>query len=46
MATVAVTSTHVREELAGADVVLESLEQLPGLLAARFDAAAVLERQH
>jgi mannitol-1-/sugar-/sorbitol-6-phosphatase len=43
MATVAVTSTHAREELAAADVVIESLEELPGLLAARFDAAAVLQ---
>jgi sugar-phosphatase len=42
MATVAVTSTHAREELAAADVVIESLEELPGLLAARFDAVAVL----
>jgi sugar-phosphatase len=46
MATVAVTSTHAREELGAADVVLESLDELPGVLAARFDAAAVLERQH
>jgi mannitol-1-/sugar-/sorbitol-6-phosphatase len=46
-ATVAVTSTHTAEELAAADVVIESLEELPALLAARFDAAAVLvERQH
>jgi sugar-phosphatase len=41
-ATVAVTSTHARQELAAADVVIESLEELPALLAARFDAAAVL----
>jgi sugar-phosphatase len=46
MATVAVPSTHTREELAAADMVLESLEELPGVLAARFDAAAVLERRH
>ena len=46
MATVAVTSTHAAEELARADVVMGSLEELPALLAARFDAAAVLERQH
>lgn len=45
-ATVGVTSTHAREELAAADVVIESLEELPGVLAARFDAAAVLEKQH
>ena len=29
-----------------ADVVLGSLEELPALLATRFDAAAVLEQQH
>jgi sugar-phosphatase len=46
MATVAVPSTHAPAELRGADVVLESLEELPGVLAARFDAAEVLERQH
>lgn len=46
MATVAVTSTHTREELGAADAVLGSLEELPELLAARFDAAAVLQRQH
>jgi mannitol-1-/sugar-/sorbitol-6-phosphatase len=46
MAMVAVVSTHAREELAAADVVLESLEELPALLAAEFDAAAVLELQH
>ena len=42
-ATVGVTSTHPPEELAAADVVIESLEELPELLATRFDAAAVLE---
>jgi sugar-phosphatase len=46
MASVAVPSTHAPEELARADVVLGSLEELPALLAARFDAALVLERQH
>jgi mannitol-1-/sugar-/sorbitol-6-phosphatase len=46
MATVAVPSTHAPEELGAADVVLASLEELPGVLAARFDAALVLERQH
>jgi len=46
MATVALASTHDADELARADVVLESLEELPGLLAARFDAASVLELQH
>jgi sugar-phosphatase len=45
-ATVAVTSTHAREELAAADVVIGSLEELPGVLTARFDAGEVLERQH
>jgi mannitol-1-/sugar-/sorbitol-6-phosphatase len=45
-ATVAVTSTHAREELAAADVVIDSLEELPGVLAQNFDAAAVLEQQH
>jgi sugar-phosphatase len=46
MATVAVPSTHAPEELQRADVVLGSLEELPGVLAARFDAAAVLQQQH
>lgn len=41
-ATVAVTSTHAPAELAAADVVIETLEELPGVLADRFDAAAVL----
>ncbi len=45
-ATVAVTSTHPPEELAAADVVIVSLEELPALLAARFDAAEVLKQQH
>jgi mannitol-1-/sugar-/sorbitol-6-phosphatase len=45
-ATVAVTSTHAREELAAADAVIASLEELPALLAARFDAGEVLKRQH
>jgi mannitol-1-/sugar-/sorbitol-6-phosphatase len=43
-ATVGVTSTHACEELAAADVVIGSLEDLPGVLAARFDAASVLEQ--
>lgn len=46
MATVAVPSTHPPEELAAADVVLGSLEELPAVLATRFDAALVLEQQH
>ena len=46
MATVAVTSTHAREELPAADVVIGSLEELPGVLARDFDAATVLQRQH
>ena len=33
-------------EIAAADVVLGSLEELPAVLATRFDAAAVLEQQH
>jgi sugar-phosphatase len=41
-ATVGVTSTHAAEELGRADFVLGSLEELPELLATRFDAAAVL----
>jgi sugar-phosphatase len=41
-AVVAVTSTHTAAELAAADVVVESLEELPGVLRDRFDAAAVL----
>jgi mannitol-1-/sugar-/sorbitol-6-phosphatase len=45
MATVAVPSTHAPAELRRADVVLGSLEELPELLAARFDAAEVLELQ-
>jgi sugar-phosphatase len=45
-ATVGVTSTHTGEELAAADVVIGSLEELPALLAARFDAGSVLEQQH
>jgi sugar-phosphatase len=46
MASVAVTSTHAREELGAADVVIETLEELPALLATRFDASPVLEGQH
>ena len=46
MAAVALPSTHAREELGGADVVLDSLEALPELLATRFDAAEVLKQQH
>jgi len=41
-ATVAVTSTHGAGELARADVVVGTLEDLPGVLARSFDAAAVL----
>jgi sugar-phosphatase len=41
-ATVGVTSTHAAPELAGADVVISSLEEFPGVLASRFDAGAVL----
>ena len=41
-ATVAVTSTHAAAELAAADVVIETLEELPAVLRDRFDASAVL----
>jgi hypothetical protein len=40
-----VPSTHGPEELGRADIVLGSLEELPELLATRFDASSVLERQ-
>ncbi len=46
MAAVALPTTHAREELGRADVILDSLEELPELLATRFDAASVLEQQH
>jgi sugar-phosphatase len=46
MAAVGVTSTHAREELAEADVVIETLEALPELLETQFDAAPVLKQQH
>jgi mannitol-1-/sugar-/sorbitol-6-phosphatase len=46
MAAVALTSTHAREELGRADVILDSLEALPELLRTRFDAASVLKQQH
>jgi sugar-phosphatase len=46
MAAVAVPSTHAPEELGRADIVLGSLEELPELLATRFDASSVLEPQH
>ena len=41
-ATVAVTSTHAAAEVEAADVVISSLEELPGVLRDRFDASAVL----
>jgi len=41
-ATVAVTSTHAAGEVAAADVVISSMEVLPGVLRDRFDALAVL----
>lgn len=41
-ATVAVTSTHAADQLSAADVVISSLEELPGVLRDRFDASAVL----
>jgi len=40
-ATVAVATTHARAELAAADVVIETLEELPSVLARDFDAADV-----
>jgi sugar-phosphatase len=40
-ATVAVTSTHPASALDAADVVIDSLEELPRVLADRFDASAV-----
>ena len=46
MAAVALPSTHAREELGRADVVLGSLEELPELLRNQFDAASVLKQQH
>jgi sugar-phosphatase len=41
-AVVGVTSTHAAAELAAADVVIATLEELPAVLASSFDAAAVL----
>jgi sugar-phosphatase len=41
-ATVGVTSTHGALELAGADVVIGTLEELPAVLARSFEASAVL----
>jgi mannitol-1-/sugar-/sorbitol-6-phosphatase len=41
-ATVAVTSTHAAGELGAADVVIGTLEDLPGVLREHFDASAVL----
>ena len=46
MAAVALPTTHRREELGRADVVLESLEELPELLRTSFEASSVLEQQH
>ena len=45
-ASVGVTSTHARAELAGADVVIESLDGFAELLTTHFDAESVLEQQH
>lgn len=45
-ASVGVTSTHTRAELAAADVVIDTLEAFAELLATRFDAASVLKQQH
>jgi mannitol-1-/sugar-/sorbitol-6-phosphatase len=41
-ATVAVTTTHDRAALGGADVVIGTLEELPAVLAEWFEAAGVL----
>jgi mannitol-1-/sugar-/sorbitol-6-phosphatase len=41
-ATVGVTSTHAAADLGAADVVIGTLEELPGVLARGFDASAVL----
>jgi mannitol-1-/sugar-/sorbitol-6-phosphatase len=41
-ATVAVTTTHPAAALSAADVVIETLEELPAVLGREFDAAAVL----
>jgi sugar-phosphatase len=41
-ATVGVTSTHAAAELGAADLVIGTLEELPGVLARDFDASAVL----
>lgn len=41
-AVVGVTSTHAGDELAAADLVIETLETLPVVLAREFDASAVL----
>ena len=41
-ATVGVTSTHAASELAAADIVIETLEDLPRVLARSFDAGEVM----
>jgi mannitol-1-/sugar-/sorbitol-6-phosphatase len=46
MVAVALPTTHGREELGRADVVLKSLGELPELLRTRFEASSVLEQQH
>jgi mannitol-1-/sugar-/sorbitol-6-phosphatase len=46
MAVVALPTTHAREELGRADIVLGSLDELPELLRTRFDGSSVLEQQH
>jgi sugar-phosphatase len=45
-ATVGVTSTHDASQLSAADVVIETLEELPGVLARHFDAAEVLRANY
>ena len=36
------TSTHAASELGAADLVIDTLEELPAVLARSFDAAGVL----
>jgi mannitol-1-/sugar-/sorbitol-6-phosphatase len=41
--TVAVTSTHAARALGAADLIIHTLDELPGVLAREFDASAVLQ---
>jgi sugar-phosphatase len=45
-AVVGVTSTHAAADLGAADVVIETLESLPGVLARSFEASAVLRANY